>query len=179
MLDKLDAEFAFGRQALDVRSYRQELLSSNIANADTPGYKARDVDFATSLAGALRKSGGTVLSTDDADSSGVSVNVGTGASNNSTLAMTQPAGVTSGMMMASTQPGHMAGKATLIPTGGPSDDYGQLAYRIPAQPSLDGNTVDLDTERVQFADNTLHFESTMTEVSNQIKTMLSAITSGS
>lgn len=174
MLDKLDAEFAFGRQALDVRSYRQELLSSNIANADTPGYKARDVDFASTLAGALRKSGGTMLSTDSADSS-----VGTGASNSSTLAMTQPADVTSGMMMASTQPGHMAGKATLIPTGGPSDDYGQLAYRIPSQPSLDGNTVDLDTERVQFADNTLHFESTMTEVSNQIKLMLSAITSGS
>jgi flagellar basal-body rod protein FlgB len=43
MLDKLDAEFAFGREALDVRAYRQELLSSNIANADTPGYKARDV----------------------------------------------------------------------------------------------------------------------------------------
>lgn len=35
MLDKLDAEFAFGREALDVRAHRQELLSSNIANADT------------------------------------------------------------------------------------------------------------------------------------------------
>ena len=43
MLDKLDAEFAFGRQALDVRAYRQELLSSNIANADTPGYVAMDL----------------------------------------------------------------------------------------------------------------------------------------
>jgi flagellar basal-body rod protein FlgB len=164
MLDKLDAELAFGRQALDVRSYRQELLSSNIANADTPNYKARDVDFSSTLAGALRKSGGTT---------------GTGASNTSTLAMTQPAGVTSGMTMASTEPGHMAGKASLIATGGPSDDYGQLQYRIPIQPALDGNTVDLDAERVQFADNSLHFESTMTEVSSQIKTMLSAITSGS
>jgi flagellar basal-body rod protein FlgB len=164
MLDKLDAEFAFGRQALDVRSYRQELLSSNIANADTPGYKARDVDFASSLAGALRKTDG---------------GNGTGASNNSTLAMSQPAGVTSGMTMVSTQPGHMAGNATLTATGGQSDDYSQLQYRIPTQPALDGNTVDLDAERVQFADNSLHFESTMTEVSTQIKTMLSAITSGS
>ncbi|MGF6722678.1 flagellar basal-body rod protein FlgB [Paraburkholderia sp. GAS41] len=165
MLDKLDAELAFGRQALDVRSYRQELLSSNIANADTPGYKARDVDFSSTLAGALKKSGGSTT--------------GTGASNRSTLAMTQSADVTSGMTMASDAPGHMAGKASLIPTGGPSDDYGNLAYRIPVQPSLDGNTVDLDAERVQFADNSLHFESTMTEVSGQIKTMLSAITSGS
>ncbi|RFU47581.1 flagellar basal body rod protein FlgB [Paraburkholderia sp. DHOC27] len=181
MLDKLDAEFAFGRQALDVRSYRQELLSSNIANADTPGYKARDVDFGSALAGALKQAGGRTLSTvsgDDADS-GVSVSIGSGASNSSTLAMAQPAGVTSGMTMASTEPGHMSGKVSLIPTGGPSDDYGQLAYRIPTQPSLDGNTVDLDAERVQFADNSLHFESTMTEVSNQIKSMLSAITSGS
>jgi flagellar basal-body rod protein FlgB len=39
--------------------------------------------------------------------------------------------------------------------------------------------VDLDAERVQFADNSLHFESAMTEVSNQIKSMLSVITSGS
>ena len=114
MLDKLDAEFAFGREALDVRAYRQELLSSNIANADTPGYKARDVDFASSLAGALKKSGGAT---------------GTAASNNATLAMTQPAGVTSGMSMVSTAPGHMAGKSTLTPTGGTSDDYGNLQYR--------------------------------------------------
>jgi flagellar basal-body rod protein FlgB len=163
MLDKLDAEFAFDRQALDVRSYRQELLSSNIANADTPNYKARDVNFSSALAGALRKNDGTI---------------GTGASNNSTLAMTQSADVTSGMTMVSDEPGHMAGKASLIPTGGPSDDYGKLQYRIPMQPSLDGNTVDLDSERVQFADNSLHFESTMTEVSGDIKTMLAAITSG-
>jgi flagellar basal-body rod protein FlgB len=54
-----------------------------------------------------------------------------------------------------------------------------LQYRIPTQPALDGNTVDIDTERVQFADNTLHFESGMTVLSSQIKTMLSAITSGS
>jgi len=165
MLDKLDAEFAFGRQALDVRAYRQELLSSNIANADTPGYKARDVDFASSLAGALKKTGASTA--------------GQGAANNATLVMTQPAGVTSGMSMVSTEPGHMAGKATLTATGGAPDDYGNLAYRVPTQPALDGNTVDIDTERVQFADNTLHFESGMTVLSNQIKTMLAAITSGS
>jgi flagellar basal-body rod protein FlgB len=165
MLDKLDAEFAFGRQAMDVRAYRQELLSSNIANADTPGYKARDVDFASSLAGALKKNGGSTT--------------GLAASNSSTLAMAQPAGVTSGMSMVSTEPGHMSGKSTLTATGGTTDDYGNLQYRIPTQPALDGNTVDIDTERVQFADNTLHFESGMTVVSSQIKTMLSAITSGS
>ncbi|MGH8777791.1 flagellar basal body rod protein FlgB [Paraburkholderia sp.] len=163
MLDKLDAEFAFGRQALDVRAYRQELLSSNIANADTPGYKARDVDFASSLAGAMKKTDGAMAS----------------ASNTAPLAMTQPAGVTSGMSMVSTHAGHMAGTSRLVPTGGPSDDYGTPLYRNPTQPALDGNTVDLDAERVQFADNSLHFETGITVLSQQIKGMLTVITSGS
>ena len=100
MLDKLDAEFAFGRQALDVRAYRQELLSSNIANSDTPGY-ARDVDFASTLARSLKQAGG-----------------GLAPSNAAQLPMAQPAGVTNGMSMVSTAAGHMAGTAKLIPTGG-------------------------------------------------------------
>jgi flagellar basal-body rod protein FlgB len=166
MLDKLDAEFAFGREALDVRATRQALLSSNIANADTPGYLARDVDFASSLAGALKKAGATGPT-------------GNGATNAAPLAMAQPAGVSSGMQLAATEDGHMSGRAQLTATGGSVDDYSKLMYRVPTQPALDGNTVDLDTERVQFADNSLHFESGMTVLSTQIKTMLSAITSGS
>jgi flagellar basal-body rod protein FlgB len=185
MLDKLDAEFAFGREALDVRATRQALLSANIANADTPGYLARDVDFSASLAGALRQAGASGGS----GSTGMAVTDGTtdgagaaamGGANGMPLAMSQPAGVTSGMTMASTESGHMAGNARLIPTGGPTQLYtSPLMYRNPTQPALDGNTVDLDTERVQFADNALHFESGMTVLSQQIKTMLSAITSGS
>ena len=171
MLDKLDAEFAFGREALDVRATRQTLLSANIANADTPGYQARDVDFNASLAGALKRVGAT-------DATGTSGT--TAAGNAAPLAMTQPVGVSSGMTMAATEPGHMAGNTRLAPTGGPADTYtSPLLYRNPVQPSLDGNTVDLDTERVQFADNALHYESGMTVLSTQIKTMLSAITSGS
>ena len=166
MLDKLDAEFAFGREALDVRATRQALISSNIANADTPGYQARDVDFNASLAGALKRAGAT---TETASASG----------NAAPLALAQPLGVSSGMTLASTEAGHMAGNATLTPTGGSSDTLtSPLLYRNPVQPSLDGNTVDLDTERVQFADNALHFEAGMTVLSTQIKTMLSAITSG-
>lgn len=168
MLDKLDAEFAFGREALDVRAYRQELLSSNIANADTPGYKARDVNFASSLAGALKRTGAAT---------GASAST-TASSGTARLPMAQPAGVTSGMSMVSTEAGHMAGNASLAPTGGETQDYGKLAYRIPTQPALDGNTVDLDSERVQFADNTLHYESGMTVMTQQIKQMLAAITSG-
>ncbi|AGK46404.1 MULTISPECIES: flagellar basal body rod protein FlgB [Burkholderia] len=161
MLDKLDAEFAFGRQALDVRAYRQELLSSNIANADTPGYRARDVDFSSTLARALKQDGAA------------------SAGNGATLPLAQPAGVTSGMSMAATSGAHLAGNVKLIPTGGPSDDYGRAQYRIPQQPALDGNTVDLDTERVQFADNAVHYQAGMTVMTQQIKTMIAAITSNS
>jgi flagellar basal-body rod protein FlgB len=164
MLDQLDSEFAFNREALDVRAYRQELLSSNIANADTPGYKARDVDFASSLAGALKKAGAA------GDSAMMA-----GNSSAAPLAMTQPAGVTMGMSMATTEPGHMTGAARLIPVA-PPETYGNLQYRIPAQPSLDGNTVDFDTERVQFADNSLHYETGVTMVSGQVKGLLAAIT---
>ncbi|HEX8988937.1 MAG TPA: flagellar basal body rod protein FlgB [Rhodocyclaceae bacterium] len=49
MLDRLDSELQFSRNALNLRSYRQELLASNIANADTPHYKARDIDFKSAL----------------------------------------------------------------------------------------------------------------------------------
>jgi flagellar basal-body rod protein FlgB len=173
MLDKLDAEFAFGREALDVRATRQTLLSSNVANADTPGYQARDVDFNASLAGALQRVGAT-------GPSGMAATTATAAGNAAPLAMAQPIGVTSGMTLAATEPGQMAGNTTLEATGGPADTYtSPLLYRNPVLPSLDGNTVDLDTERVQFADNALHFEAGMTVLSTQIKTMLSAITSGS
>ncbi len=49
MVGKLDAALQFQQQALSLRAKRQELLASNIANADTPNYKARDIDFAQAL----------------------------------------------------------------------------------------------------------------------------------
>jgi len=52
-LDKLDAAFNFNQSVLRVRSQRQEILAANIANADTPKYKARDIDFKASLEAAL------------------------------------------------------------------------------------------------------------------------------
>ena len=59
MIDRIDAHLEVKRTALNARAYRQELLASNIANADTPNYKARDIDFKAALEGALagRKEG--------------------------------------------------------------------------------------------------------------------------
>ena len=53
MTDRIDAHLQIKRTALNARAYRQELLASNIANADTPNYKARDIDFKGLLDGAL------------------------------------------------------------------------------------------------------------------------------
>lgn len=56
MKTELDKALRFHQSALNLQARRQELLASNIANADTPHYKARDIDFAAALKGAL---GGT------------------------------------------------------------------------------------------------------------------------
>jgi flagellar basal-body rod protein FlgB len=53
MIDRIDQQMGTLRTASNLRAYRQELLASNIANADTPYYKARDIDFKAALAGAL------------------------------------------------------------------------------------------------------------------------------
>jgi flagellar basal-body rod protein FlgB len=49
MLNQLTNAIDFHGQALSLRSERQRLISSNIANADTPGYVARDFKFADAL----------------------------------------------------------------------------------------------------------------------------------
>jgi flagellar basal-body rod protein FlgB len=52
MLNRLTSQIDFQSQALLLRSERQRLLAGNIANADTPGYQARDFDFKTALSAA-------------------------------------------------------------------------------------------------------------------------------
>ena len=131
MLNRLDEMLNFHTQALRIRDQRQQVLASNIANADTPNYKARDLDFKAALQGALQG---------------------------------PPAAGTS---LATTAPGHLAGKA-----GGA--DAGRL-YRITAQGSVDGNTVDVDAERAAFAENAIQYEFNLTRLNQQIKGMLAAI----
>ena len=54
LMKGLDEVLGFHGQALNLRAYRQQLLASNIANADTPNFKARDIDFKAALQGALK-----------------------------------------------------------------------------------------------------------------------------
>lgn len=122
-MNKLDELLNFHHQALNLRSLRQEVLASNIANADTPGYKARDFDFKAALSAALPH----------------------------------------------------AGKGE-PPTGAPAAAAPpKMLFRPMLQPSVDGNTVDMDVERAQFAENALRYEANVTMLSAQIRTMLSAI----
>lgn len=137
MVDRLDAALHFQQEALNLRAERQQVLSSNIANADTPNYKARDFDFGKTLTQAVER----------------------GRQSQS-------------MSMTTTSAGHMSGTATATAAGG-----ADLQYRSPTQSSIDGNTVEMDVERVNFADNAVHYEASLTVLGAQIKTMLSAVSS--
>ena len=59
MIDRLDEFMRFQTEALKLRSTRQELLAGNVANADTPSYKAGDFDFGKALAAATTTKPGT------------------------------------------------------------------------------------------------------------------------
>ena len=123
-------EFKFMQDALNLRAYRQQILASNIANADTPNYKARDIDFAKELQRAQ--------------------------------------GVQAGRLgMAATSANHLQASGGMLSA--------QALYRTPVQPSIDGNTVDMDVERAQFADNAIHYQFVLDHISGKMKTMLAAI----
>jgi flagellar basal-body rod protein FlgB len=68
MINRLTDTLQFQAQALMLRSERQRVIASNIANADTPGYVARDMNFAEALrqatTGTPAGSAGTMLATD-------------------------------------------------------------------------------------------------------------------
>jgi len=141
MLNKLDAALSFHQNALRVRGQRQELIASNIANADTPNYKARDLDFSAAMKSALA-----------------------GASN---------AASQSAQMLSKTSEQHISGtpSASTSSSGAP----GEPLFRPVIQGSVDGNTVDMDVERNQFADNAIRYEASLIMINGQLKQMLSAI----
>ena len=83
MLNRLTNSLDFHAQALSLRSERQRLIASNIANADTPGYVAREMNFAQ----ALREATGAPQ---------LAGTGGTGTPGASTLAASQPGHITGG-----------------------------------------------------------------------------------
>lgn len=146
MSGKIDDYLRFHETALTMRAQRQQMLASNIANADTPNYKARDLDFGKALKAAIQRPAGT-------------------AGNSVTTVASASAG------MSTTSPLHLGG--THASASAPAELKGQ--YRGIVQGSVDGNTVDMDLERNQFTDNALRYEAGISLISGQIKSMLTAI----
>ena len=125
---KLNDIFGVHEQALVLRSRRAEILAGNIANADTPGYKARDFDFQTMM--------------------------------QQQVPVAEP--------MRATRPGHIQPDRS-VPSAS------EVFYRIPTQPSLDGNTVDSQLEHAEYAANALEYQASLRFVSGSIKKLMTAI----
>lgn len=116
-------------EALVLRGKRSELLASNLANADTPNFKARDFDFHAAM---NQAHAGQVT-------------------------------------LATTRAGHIATSD--------ADGIGSVSaqFRVPNQPSLDGNTVDAQVEQASFAENAVNYQATLTFLNSRIKGLMGAI----
>jgi len=112
-----DTLFGVHGAALEVRGQRMGVLASNIANASTPNFKARDIDFKAAL-GAVEANGG-------ANEAGA------------------------------------IGAAT--------------RYRVPTNPSMDGNTVELATEQTAFAENAVQYQTTLSFLNGRINQITRAL----
>lgn len=129
MIDRIGKDFEFYQKALALRQQRQEILASNIANADTPHYKARDIDF------------------------------------KAVLTEVQDAQQGNGLRLT-----HARHLTTAGAAGSPDP-----LYRIPLQPSVDGNTVDAQREKAEYMQNAIQYQASLHFIDGQIQTLRTAI----
>ena len=125
-MDSIKKQLSFFGSALNIRNKRNDIIASNIANAATPNYKARDINFLDEF----KK-------------------------------------VTNTGEIKTTHSNHI-----------PTKNYnisGKAFYRDPIIASLDGNTVELSVEQMQFAENTMKYQTTLKFLNGKINKMLSAI----
>ncbi|MCP5304035.1 MAG: flagellar basal body rod protein FlgB [Chromatiaceae bacterium] len=125
---KLDNVLGIHEEALRLHARRSEVLAANLANADTPGYKARDFDFQAMLRNEM-----------------------------------QPA-----VRLAATQAGHMQFDQGLVAST-------QMAYRVPQQASLDGNTVEVEREQTEFSANAMRYQASLRFLDGKVKGLMLAI----
>jgi len=126
----LDSAFGIHADALRFRAARGQVLAANLANADTPNYQARDLDFRE----VLESSQGRQLNLHGS---------------------------------------HQRHINTETVRGG-----GELLYRQPYQPSLDGNTVEAEVEQASFSRNSLQYQASVMFLSGRISGIKYAIRGG-
>lgn len=113
---RIDDVIGTHTRALELRMKRSEILAANLANESTPGFQARDIDFAAEMQRVQK------------------------------------------------------GGETSFGTAAP-----ELMYRVPMQPSLDGNTVELSLEQAEFARNSMHFQTSLTFLTSSFRGLKQAI----
>ena len=125
-MPSITEHLSFHAASLGLRSKRNEILASNIANAATPHFKARDINFEEELL--KQEKMGPLLT-----------------SNSRHYALQSKT----------------TGAETL--------------YRQPVSPSLDGNTVEMAVEQLEFSENVVRYQTSLTLLNNRISGLLSAI----
>ena len=125
-MDTIKDQLSFYASSLQLRGKRNNILASNIANAATPNYKARDISFEDEIK-KFDRNGPVVTSHANhiVQNSGKSIN--------------------------------------------------EASYREPLITSLDGNTVELAVEQMQFAENSMRYSSTVNFLNGKINKIMSAI----
>ena len=125
-MDSIKKQIAFFGSALNIRNKRNDILASNIANAATPNYKARDINFLSEFK-KVTKNGDIKIS----------------------------------------HPEHINTKNYNISN--------KALYREPIIASLDGNTVELSVEQMQFSENAMRYQTTVGFLNGKISKLVSAI----
>tara|TARA_B100000686_G_scaffold346433_1_gene433117 strand:- start:677 stop:1063 length:387 start_codon:yes stop_codon:yes gene_type:complete len=112
--------------ALSLRNKKNEIIASNIANAATPNYKARDLDFKSEMSRHLKT--GNLTTT-----------------NEKHFSLMRPV------------------------------SHKGVSFREPLQQSLDGNTVELAVEQMEFSENSIRYSTTLSFLNSKIAGLMSAI----
>ena len=126
-----DRALGLHEKALAFRADRAAVLANNMANADTPNYQARDLDFASVLEA-------------------------------------QKSGSQQSVSVARTHAAHIQAEGLI-------DQAAGLRYRIPHQPSIDGNTVEAQAEQARYTQNAIDFQASFTFLNGKFKGLMTAL----
>ena len=129
-MQEIRAHLGAHATSLTLRATRNDILASNIANAATPNFKARDIDFQAEFE-RLEGVRGDLATTNDR---------------------------------------HLP---AMQPTG-PS----RMQYRVPLNPSMDGNTVDMAVEQMEFAENSVRYQSSLEFLNRRVGGLMRVINGG-